>query len=207
MNTDVEKSFTAKLAYNDKKNDGSSILINIDFCSLASTQKAGNVSPLHYERISTGSEIVPGEYLCANAKAATSVELYFRYDSGRGAYRIWVRDGNCQGGLLADSNNGYIYASRNYDRPHLFWLYQPDENGTWRTITIDQYAPSTPFRIQQADTQTNIGVYSKNIPFSGEPSIWWAYITTGSESDKFVLNAIKKGVDYARTDVWGVGKA
>ncbi|WP_122262253.1 hypothetical protein [Pseudomonas syringae] len=211
MGTDAEKFFTAKLVYySGKKSDGSSIFINIDFSFLATTYSKINYGAVLEAGLTSkpdGSISTPHIYLCANTKADSSVELYFRFDSGRGTYRIWVRSGEHRGRLLANSNNGYIYANTDYSNPHLFWLFQQDENGKWRSITIDQYSSARPIRIQQADTPTNIGVYSHTIPFSGEPSSWWAYITTGSETDKFVLTDVKANVDYASTDVWGAGKA
>ncbi|MCF8984139.1 hypothetical protein GIW26_11120 [Pseudomonas syringae] len=212
MSTDVEKSFTATLAYyNGKKSDGSSIFINIDFSFIAITYSQSPDEGVIESDLTSkpnGSISTPHIYLCANTKADSSVELYFRYDSGRSVYRIWVRNGLYRGRLLANSNNDYIYANINYGRPHLFWLYQQDENGKWQKITIDQFSSSKPFRIQQADTGKNIGVSSGNRPISGEPSSWWAYITTGSDDAAgFVLNDVKTNVDYASTDVWGAGKA
>lgn len=208
MSTDIEKSFVATLTYNDGATDkyGAASSADLDFSY--SVMEAVSSSNFNDNAVARNKDT---EYLCANTKANSAVQLYFRWETvgSGGRYRIWVRSGPKTGKLLAVSNNGYLYANENYGRPHVFWLLQYSiEDHAWKHVTGDNLGGGQ-LLIQLADAGTQLTLHSKNLPDSTDKTLWWSYITAevGSEDRHIRLNIIETNVDYAPSDVWGKGKA
>ncbi|RZI54194.1 MAG: hypothetical protein EOP12_04225 [Pseudomonas sp.] len=208
MSTDIEKSFVATLTYNDGSTNkyGAANVVDFDFSYNAT--EAVSSSNLNDNLVAKNKDTA---YLCANTNASSAAQLYFRWETvgSGGRYRIWVRSGPNTGKLLSMSNNGYLYANENSGRPHLFWLAtQSAKDQPWKHVTGDSLSGGR-LLIQQADSETNLKVHSKNFPDSSDKTMWWSYITAevGSEERYISLNIKDTNVDYAPSDVWGKGKA
>jgi hypothetical protein len=203
MSTDLEKSFTATLKYDINRDPaGRPDLVSTDFSYIEKSDRDGGT----FGNSNPTLQNVDHQFLCINTKAPDAVTLYFRYDSKNGGYRIWIRTGSQKGMILARTNPGYIYANKNYDRPHFWRLAQRDVGGSLTPTTEFDYKSELILQVLKGSTWTNIGLYAKKIPDSSAPDLWWSYIETGNQDTHWWLDDIKYGVDYEPSDVWGAGK-
>jgi hypothetical protein len=209
--SDIEKSFTANLKYNLSTIPDRPDLVSTNFSYLTTTT-VGQTT-VTGKGATTYTKNVDDIYLCVNTRAPESVELYFRYwtfSETRAYYVVWVRSGPYTGSPLCVTKAGSLFAGKDSEKNYIsnIRLVQRDEANSWKPITVDKldYAKKLLIQIETGSSYSNFGLVSRKTPDSSSPNDWYGYIHTGYEDDRWWLDNVNAGVDYAPTDIWGKAK-
>ena len=185
MSTDRQKSFTARLSYN-----------NYAVCFYELSLYAEPVTGYFRGHLVTvdGTKgfagLKPSQYLCLNNKlyANEGELLYFRYRDGK--YVIYVREQGPHYGKVLDQSNGWLLAAENGISFNLV-----DPNNHNQVLTLDDFPGATS---KELCIQSNRGLIQDYDYVACDHSFSHSYLVThgGKKSIPFNFEIVETNVLY-----------